>query len=335
MRKNKSQEIDLLYVSEEKKKKRGGKSKKSPPKKRVKKDKQENTDEELFKFDEEIVIGLPNNKQNNEKKKHNKVKNKKKNNKTKVKQQKEAKKKNKIVQITKWFMLLALLIGSIIFLLMSPIFNIKQIEVIQNFKITDEEIVSLSEIETNDNIFKVIDWQVKDKIKKNAYINNVIVKRILPDKIQISVEERKATYMLECINSYAYINNQGYILEINTQKLNVPIITGIKTTLEEIKPGNRLQEEDLHKLETVIKIYETANSYEIGDKITKFNIENKHNYEMYLEEEAKTVYLGDASNINTRILYLKEIIEREKGKELLVFLNVDLNTQNVYTREKV
>ena len=47
----------------------------------------------------------------------------------------------------------------------------------------------------------------------------------------------------------AYINNQGYILEISKEKLNVPIITGQKTTLEEIKPGNRLQEEDLHKLD--------------------------------------------------------------------------------------
>lgn len=334
MGKNKSQEIDLLYINEDKRKKNGGKNKKSPPNKALKKDKPKSKNSDLFQFDEEIVIGMQNPKQQNEKKKKNTVK------KTVTPEPKKAKtknkkKKNKIAQITKWFILLILLIGSIIYFLMSPLFNIKQIEVLENSKITDDEIISLSQIAPNENIFKILDWQVKEKIKQNAYIDGVNIKRVLPDKLQITVTERTTTYMIECIGSYAYINNQGYILEISKEKLNVPIITGYKTTLEEIKPGNRLQEEDLHKLETVIKIIETANSYEIGNKITKINIEDKNNYEVFLEEEKKTAYLGDASNINTRILYLKEILEREKGKEMLIFLNVDLNTQNVYTREKV
>lgn len=334
MGKNKSQEIDLLYLNEAKKKNKGGKNKKSPPKKQAKKDKQENVNNELFQFDEEIVIGMPKPTNKKVEKKNKTVKKETKKEQKKVKP-KIKKKKSKIANVAKWLMLFVLLIGSIIYFLMSPLFNIKQIEVLQNSKITDNEIISLSEIAPNENIFKILDWQVKDKIKQNAYIDDVKIKRILPDKLQITVTERTTTYMLQCINSYAYINNQGYILEINNVKLNVPIITGYKTPIEEIKTGNRLQEEDLHKLETVIKILETANSYEIGNQINKFNIEDKNNYEVFLEEEKKTAYLGDASNINTRILYLKEILDREKGKEMLIFLNVDLNTQNVYTREKV
>ena len=85
----------------------------------------------------------------------------------------------------------------------------------------------------------------------------------------------------------------------------------------------------------VLKIVETATSYEIENTITKIDITDKKNYTLLLEEEKKTVYLGDASNINTRILYLKEILEIEKDKEMLVFLNVDVNNQKVYTREKV
>lgn len=334
MGKNKSQEIDLLYINEEKKKNKGGKTKKNPPKKQAKKDKQENVNNELFQFDEEIVIGMqkPTNKKVEKKNKSVKKKTKKE---QKTVKSKTKKKKSKIANVAKWFMLFVLLIGSIIYFLMSPLFNIKQIDVLQNAKISDDEIISLSQIVPNENIFKIIDWQIKNDIKQNAYIDEVKIKRVLPDKLQITVTERTTTYMIECINSYAYINNQGYILEISKEKLNVPIITGQNTILEEIKPGNRLQEEDLHKLETVIKIIETANSYDIGNQITKINIEDKNNYEVFLEGEKKIAYLGDASNINTRILYLKEILDREKGKEMLIFLNVDLNTQNVYTREKV
>ena len=131
--KNKSQEIDLLYIKEDKKKKKGGKNKKSPPNKERKKDKQESKNSELFQFDEEIVIGMQNPKQQNEKKKNKNVRKKvaQEPQKAKVKS-KNKKKKSKIAQITKWFILFILLIGSIIYFLMSPLFNIKQENHIQH-----------------------------------------------------------------------------------------------------------------------------------------------------------------------------------------------------------
>lgn len=50
----------------------------------------------------------------------------------------------------------------------------------------------------------------------------------------------------------------------------------------------------------------------------------------------KTVYLGDASDINTRILYLKGIIEEEKGIEGDVIINGELNnSKGVIFRRKV
>ncbi len=218
---------------------------------------------------------------------------------------------------------------------MSPIFNIKNIVVSNNKAITAEEIISLSGITIEENLFKIRLGQVQKNIKENAYIENVQIKRKLPSELQIIVEERTPTYMLEFVNSFVYINNQGYMLEVSENKLEVPIIIGYETSLEEIKAGSRLCKNDLYKLETVLSIMETANSYEIGNYITKISIADKNNYTLILEEEKKTVYLGDASNINTRIMYLKEIIELEKGIESEVFINGDINEDDVYTREKV
>ena len=42
------------------------------------------------------------------------------------------------------------------------------------------------------------------------------------------------------MNGYAYINNQGYILEISQEKLDLPVIQGAKTPEEKIVPVNRL-----------------------------------------------------------------------------------------------
>ena len=49
----------------------------------------------------------------------------------------------------------------------------------------------------------------------------------------------------------------------------------------------------------------------------------------------KTVYLGDGSDLNARMIHLITILEKTKGKKGEIFLNVDLNTQKTYFRESV
>ena len=56
---------------------------------------------------------------------------------------------------------------------------------------------------------------------------------------------------------------------------------------------------------------------------------------MVLESEDKTVYLGDSKNLSTKMLYVKDMLQREKGIEGEFFLDVDLNIKDPMFREKV
>ena len=130
---------------------------------------------------------------------------------------KERKRKKKIKRI-KFFLKLILFVGlvsgTIIFALTSPIFNIKDIKVINNNQVQADTIISLSELKKEDNIFKFYGKNVVNKIKENAYIENVKIHRKLPNTIEIKVEERTPTFSVDYMGKYAYINTQGYILEI-------------------------------------------------------------------------------------------------------------------------
>ena len=46
------------------------------------------------------------------------------------------------------------------------------------------------------------------------------------------------------------------------------------------------------------------------------------------------MYLGDCSDadLNTKMLYLKSIVDESPGRSGEVFLNIDLNVENVYVR---
>ncbi len=318
------------------------------------KNKKKNTKQkDLLDLDNEIIIGIKtlpepeklkkakknnkkaNNKAKANKKTQNKIKAKKKPKKTAKQLQAEKKKRRRIFRFVKWTTLIALLIGGSIYFLLSPYFNIKHITASGNEKITSDEIISLSGIKLDENMFKISSKEVEQAVKINAYIDSVNLKRKLPDSIEIQVVERKPAYMLTIGNAYAYINSQGYILEISKESLKLQIITGIATPEEDIEAGNRLCTEDLEKLNSVIQIMDSANSNELGDLITKINIENKQDYVLELKSEKKNVHLGDTSDIGTKMLYIKTVLENEKGKEGDIFVNTDLNNNGAIFREKV
>lgn len=252
------------------------------------------------------------------------------------KQQEIARKKRKIIfRLIKWTSLVVLLIGGGIYFLLSSFFNIHNIVVTGNEKITQEMIISLSGIELEKNTFKFSKSKVEQAIKTNAYIDSVKIKRKLPETIEIQITERKPAYMLTLGNAYVYMNTQGYLLEISLEKLKTPIITGILTPEEQIQEGNRLCSEDLQKLSSVIQIMDSANNNEIGKLITKINISDKQNYILELKSEKKNVHLGDTSNLSTKMLYIKKVLQNEKKKEGDIFVNTDLSTKGAIFREKV
>lgn len=333
MTKQQKKEFDNLYkfsepmdidvnVIEEKINKKKAKERE----KRIKKRKAEKKSQ--FDFDTETVIGMT--KKNNQKKpKDNKIKKSK-------NQARIERKKKKIKKIIKWMSLLFLIICGIIFALVSPIFSINDIQVFNNNQITTETIVSLSQLQVGQNIFKFNKNKVEKEIKANSYVENVNVKRKIPNKIEITIEERKKNYNVEFLNGYAYINNQGYILEISEQKLDLPTIQGISTEAEQIVEGNRLNTEDLEKLGSVIQIMNICKNYELDNKISSIDITNRNNYILYMEGEKKTIELGDDSNLSTKMLYIPTILKENEGKEGTIYVNGDINNNfKPRFREKV
>ena len=337
----------LYNFDGEEKKKKTKKTKDKKDKKNKNKDKI-SSNQELN--ENEIIIGVtryPDKKEvtnKNKKVDNRKTANKKtakniKKNKTKEKyiEQEENKehKNKKILKVLKWTCIFAIIIAGVIFALISPIFNINSIIIEGNSKLTEQQIIRMSAIENDQNTFKINKKEAKQNIKKNGYIEDVKISRVLPDKIKISIEERTANFLIQYGNAYVYINNQGYILEISDEKLDLPALIGISTNSEDFKEANRLNTEDLKKIGTVLKIVAAAEVNEIYNLITSIDISDENDFKIYFETERKTAYLGDCSNIETRSLYLAAILKNESGKAGEIFVNMNLNTDDPFFRENV
>ena len=334
-----------------------------------------NLNNEKFSFDNEIVIGVTKipetkkveknskdlKKKNNktkvqkektvkekkaEKRKENikktkavKVKNNVKQVKNEEKIEKEYKKvKNKRplnMKLIKYIIIAILFVILIICAMFSPLFNIKTILTEGNETITEEKIISLSQIKTEENIFKINKGKTEKLIKENPYIESVQIDRKLPSTVILKIEERKPAYILELAGNYVYLDKQGYILQISQEKLELPILQGAETIAENLVEGNRLIKEDLEKLSLVLKIMEAAQINQIDNLITRIDMENKEDFKLIFETEAKTAYIGDTTNLITKIPTIKLILEEEQGKAGEIFVNMDLNSEYPIFRQSV
>ena len=305
-----------------------------------------------FNFDDDYIIGVSNSsittttekkkrKNNTIKKRDNKNKNAKATTNKKSGKSKMNRKKFKIrSRFLKILGVIVLFVGAGCFLCLSPMFNLDEIIVENNKTISSDTITSLSKIELYKNLFLVNKSEAIDNIEKNPYVNSVSISRKLPNKIKITVEEREEKYLDEFAEGkYAIIDGQGYILAVTSELKDLPILVGIQTSTEELinikNNKTRLCEEDLRKLDIVANIIDTAKNYEVYDVITKIDISKISDIKLVLESEQKIVYLGSCSDLNTRILYMKEILNNEKGIKGEIFINGNLSEDYVFFREAV
>lgn len=223
------------------------------------------------------------------------------------------------------FILTAMIIGGVIYLLNSQTFKIKKIEVIGNSQLDNQKIIEQSGIKLGNSIFSNINIITKVKIKQNGYIEDAIVTKKMPDTIKIEVKERQPRFQIETENGYyIYIDEQGYIIDCSQEPRELVTITGMKITEENIENKKRLEDDDLNiKLENILHIKEETTKIEIYDKISKIQVENE--YILNLDSLNLTINLGNATNLKNRIDYVKSILEKENGKNGTINVNGNLN----------
>lgn len=331
--KSKETEMNLYYLNKGQAKKPDiqdlvNKKKQKEREKRIKQNKIQREQENDFDFETEEVIRMTNkNKLRKEQEKKEQLN----------KQERKRKKRNKKIKLVlKIVLLVGIIAGGTAFALISPIFNIKDIKVLDNNQVSSDTIISLSELKTGENIFRFSSNKAIDKIIENPYVENVKIHRKIPSTIEIKIEERIPTFSVDYMGKYAIINNQGYILEITDNNKELPIILNSSTVEQEITTGQRLNDEDLEKLEDILKIMSSAKENNLDKEVTNIDISNRNEYIIYLEQENKYVHLGDSSNLSNKMLYVVAILEKEKENPGDIFVNGDFNNKfQPYFRQKV
>lgn len=155
----------------------------------------------------------------------------------KYRKRRKRKKVRRIVIIL--LIILAIILG---FIACQPKYKIKDIQVVGNEQMTQKEIISDSNIKEGDNIFKMNVFLRERKMKKNPFYGSVDIKREFPDKIVITVDERKPTIAFPYGEKFVLINSDGIVMNLSDENPKLSEIVGV--TIKTMERGKVLETND-------------------------------------------------------------------------------------------
>ena len=233
---------------------------------------------------------------------------------------KQKKKKKKMNKKLKKFLvvntvLIILLITLFVLALTLPVFNLKEVYLLEEGDYTIEELSSTVGIEMNKNIFiNLFKINTSALSEKYPYIGSLDFKYSFPNKIGIKVNSRsKRYYALNKEDSKYYgVSETGYILESfkDTSMWKDEILVNGITFENNVVLGTKINDFDYEKLVNFEKYYDVIINNIENTKITRVTFENAY-MKIYINSSVNVIFRVTDSpqkyNMGVLLLILKDI----------------------------
>ncbi len=134
------------------------------------------------------------------------------------------------------------------FLVYVPIFTLTQVKLIGAEKLTVDDILKIGDIYIGEPLFQLETDQVAGRLSKDLRIEEVTVRRIVPNTLEIKIKERKALATIVCDYGYLDLDKNGKIIDSykNLSAMQIPMITG--ATVQDKYIGDDVDDELVKKV---------------------------------------------------------------------------------------
>ncbi|WP_050607652.1 cell division protein FtsQ/DivIB [Clostridium niameyense] len=191
-------------------------------------------------------------------------------------------------------------------------FNIQNINVQGNKNITSNDIINISRVNLGDNIFYTNSKTVEENVLLNPYIEEVKIKKVIPNKINIIVKEREATFYTKVGKKYLIISQNGCVLEKrnNISKMEVTELEGFN--FNSLDVGEKLKTNEDRKLKILEEIGELLNRNNSNIKFNKIDLKNILDIKIYHGNIC--IKLGTSGDIEKKVNTAINILKKDEFK---------------------
>ncbi len=219
-----------------------------------------------------------------------------------------------------YFLLLFILLMTIVTVSSLTIFfNIKQIKITGKSIYTEQEIINNLGIKLSENMFRIDKFKTIKNIENNLpYIKSVMIKRNLPETLEVIIAPAVEVAYVETAGGYAVLSNDGKVL--NNLREEPKLIKLIGSGIIKNTVGQQAQFSTEGGKEVVEQLYELFKKFNVLDGVQQLNIGKVYDL-TFIYEDRFVVHLGNSDLLDSKIQFFEYLI-KEKSKTEKAIINV-------------
>lgn len=218
-----------------------------------------------------------------------------------------------------------LMLGAVfsLFIFNLDYFDVKNFSIHNLQRVKKNDIIKIIQQYQNQNILSLNTKELKQKLLENPEIEDVKIKRKLPDTLVIYVYEKWTVGLIKYLNSYIEIDKKGYVIRIEGDLPQDSIVfEGLKVTQAAV--GKKIMVTDEVLLQKAIDVAQGLlrfNALKVF-KVKELVVLLKNVSDIQLKMDKLTVRLGDGSDIDYKLRLLKSVYDKlPKNVEGVITLN--------------
>lgn len=231
-----------------------------------------------------------------------------------------------------WLFLLFICLLTTYFFIHSAFFSVQNIEVEGNTALQRERIIETSGLNYGTNIFSMDTNEAILKIKMYPSVKEVMIKRKLPNTLQISVDERVPLALVVGQNGFIIVDNEGIFLKKVTdlKDLNMPVISGIPVD-DSGRPGSSIM---TPSLDAALKVAELMNET-LRENVTEIMAPSPLSLTLKTVQGVKVLF-GEPNDFERKVKLMEKLLTKNGAvinEQTVEYIDLRYDTSPVIKRK--
>ena len=200
-------------------------------------------------------------------------------------------------------------------------FQVQTITIQGNHRLSDQDVIDLSDIRHGVSTFDLDLESIGEKIAENDWIHSARIMRKLPQGIIVDITERQACYIINLEYLY-YVDRDGEIFKVlrDGDALDYPLVTGLDR--QRLLDHPEVSRQRLHQVAKMLKDLQRREVFNVAN-VAQIDINPQEGFVLYSDPFGVPIHVGN-QHFSEKIDRLEQIF-LDIEKRLPVLQYIDLN----------
>lgn len=202
-------------------------------------------------------------------------------------------------------MVFLLICGSLIgIVIYSPLFTFQRLILNGNAYLKSEDIMDIGRMQKGRPLFQLKTDEITQNLMHDLRIESAVVRRHLPDTIEIDITERVPVATAACDYGYVDFDRQGKVINCyrSLKKMPIPLITG--TTLHDLYIGDDNKDDQIAQ---ILMFLQKLNADALN-QISEINITNPEQITAYTTNSVQ-IRLGNMDRMEEKAQLTQDFLD--------------------------